>query len=149
MTLYLVGKSALRVNASVLGGTFNFTIAAAQTANLPEGVMNWTLRAINSGTGEIYTVQAGVLAVRPDVSQQQSNQLPEEKMLGYIQAQMQNRLSGDAAIDALSIDNRMLRLMTMKELRQMEAEYMERLYAIRHRGTAGRLKFTNISVGKL
>ena len=147
-TLYLVGAGKLTTGAvpdSV--DDYRFTLTSAQTILLPEGTYSAQVKVISST--ETHTVEECLVTVRASLSVSATKIQHAEKMVTYIEAALEKRLSSEWAIDAQAISGRSLTLMKVNDLTALHAHYLRQLAVLKGRGRASRvITPLNVKVGR-
>lgn len=95
--LYLAGASVLNVSGAANGAAFDFTLTAAQTGALLQGVYRWEERVTKAG--ETFIADEGTTIVDPNIANATAGSLQDykEKLLGEVEAAISSMLAGKVA----------------------------------------------------
>lgn len=93
--LTISGASKASVDGTTSGSEFLFTLTAVLTAQLQPGTYTYAITVTLAGAR--YTVEEGVLAVRPDVQASTAGSLQshDEKVLALLEAELEARAASD------------------------------------------------------
>lgn len=136
------GLGKLKIAATVIAGQFDVLASVQDTAALPPGRYVWD--AIVTLNGETHVADSGVLTVLPnlDTVATGSQQTHNEKMLGYIEAELERRLlgasaGGAGAIEAYVIHGRSVTKIATEKLMAMRGQYRAAVSRERNPGRIG------------
>lgn len=147
LTVALSGPSALEATATVEGGQFIVTLAAAQTAGLTAGTHTWAAR-VTRGV-EAYTIASGVVVVlAAPATLGADGALMAERHLAAIEAVLSNRITAD--VESYQIAGRQLVKIPVDQLLKMRAMFAAEVRRARTGGRIGTpmlVQFTRTGAG--
>jgi len=136
------GVGKLKITATVINNQFDILANPQDTASLPPGRYVWD--ALVTIGSETHVADSGVLTVLPnlDTAATGSQQTHNERMLGYIEAELERRLLGVAAggagaIEAYVIHGRSVTKIPTEKLAILRGQYRAAVNRERNPGRIG------------
>lgn len=129
-TFYLKGSGSLQVSGVPASGSWNFTLPALQTQNLPAGL--YTYAYVMNQNGEQYTAQSGRIYVTPNVSTANAGDLitHNQRMLTAINSTLENRANDDA--QTMTLYGKAIAYIPIEMLLRLKTQYEYLVYKERN-----------------
>ncbi|WP_180183698.1 hypothetical protein [Acinetobacter sp. YH01020] len=121
---YLRGASAIDLQATVQGNMHAFNIPADITKDYKAGHYGFSLRAVNSATGEVEELESGALEIQADLASISDNadlRSHAQKTLAALEAVIEGRASLDQ--ERYRINNRELYRTPIETLIKLRSQY--------------------------
>lgn len=125
LNFYLRGPQTLDIIGTADGAGFNLLASATATAGLVEGDYNWLMTVTKAGV--VTQVGAGAVEVLPDLAAQGAGydgRSFAKKMLDAVRKALTGTM--DRVEQEYTVNGRMLKLMSRKELIDLEAQFLVR-----------------------